>query len=924
MINRTVRSVLPVVLVFGLAVAGVQPHPASATQIVSKLTGVMPAFGDVDIGDGSRPAISADGQFVVYVADQATDGANELWSVPVDGETPPLRLSGLLPSGTGIERFVIASDSRSVVYSAAQDSAGVSELYTVPIAGGAITKLNGPLVTNGDVENFEVSPDSNRVVYQADQITDRRREIFSVPITGGVAVKLNGTLVLGGGLYGFDITPDSSRVVYRGDQEVASRFDLYSVPITGGGFTNLSNGGRVVATLAITPDSRRVVYLASFAISSVVELFSVPVAGGATVQLNTPLVVGRVVSNARLSPDGGRVVYVADQAADDEFEMYSVPVTGGVPVKLNGALVTGGDVWSNDYLFSPDSSRVVYIADQQTDGVNELFSVPITGGVAVKLNAPLASGREVKVFGTIITPDGSRVVFRADQDIDDVFDLYSAPLFGGVITKLNGPLADGSIDTYRVTPDGSRVIYTASQNVVDRFELFSVPPAGGPVAAVSGVMVSGGSISEFVLSPDSRRMIYVADQEVDELNELYISHDETEPPPPPGPQPPGPPPPSDPPLIPSVPARLLDTRPGELTIDHQFQGIGRRSGGSTLELSITGRGGVPAGSVAAVVNVTAVDATAPGFVTVYPCDAPRPLASSLNYMPGATTPNEVVARLSATGTICLFTLAAVDLVVDVTGWVPDLSAYAPLVPARLLDTRPGELTIDHQFEAQGIRQAGSTLQLPVRGRGGVNNDAAAAAVNITAVNATAPGFVTVYPCDAPQPLASTLNYTPGTAAPNEIIAKLSATGTICLFTLAAVDLIVDVTGALPTTPGYTPLVPARLLDTRPGETTIDHQFEAQGIRQAGSTLELPITGRGGTTTDATAAVVNVTAVNAAAPGFITVYPCDTPRPLASTLNYTPGTAAPNEIIAKLSATGTICLFTLAAVDLIVDVTGVIS
>ena len=65
-------------------------------------------------------------------------------------------------------------------------------------------------------------------------------------------------------------------------------------------------------------------------------------------------------------------------------------------------------------------------------------------------------------------------------------------------------------------------------------------------------------------------------------------------------------------------------------------------------------------------------------------------------------------------------------------------------------------------------------------------------------------------------------------------------------------------------------------------------------------------------------------VNAAAPGFVTVYPCGTPRPLASSLNYIPGGTTPNELIAKLSATGTICLYTLAGIDLIVDVTGVIS
>jgi hypothetical protein len=114
------------------------------------------------------------------------------------------------------------------------------------------------------------------------------------------------------------------------------------------------------------------------------------------------------------------------------------------------------------------------------------------------------------------------------------------------------------------------------------------------------------------------------------------------------------------------------------------------------------------------------------------------------------------------------------------------------------------------------------------------------------------------------------------------------------------------------------------LDTRPGEPTLDGQYTGIGPRFAGSTLELPITPRGGARTGSTAAVVNITAVNAAAPGFVTVYPCDTPRPLASSLNYAPGAATPNELVAKLSATGTICLYTLATTDLVVDVTGVIS
>jgi hypothetical protein len=118
------------------------------------------------------------------------------------------------------------------------------------------------------------------------------------------------------------------------------------------------------------------------------------------------------------------------------------------------------------------------------------------------------------------------------------------------------------------------------------------------------------------------------------------------------------------------------------------------------------------------------------------------------------------------------------------------------------------------------------------------------------------------------------------------------------------------------------LAPARLLDTRPGETTIDGNQLGAGPTNPGTVLTLPVAGRGGVPTDATAVVLNITAVNATGPGYITVYACDTPRPLASNLNYLTTNPTPNAVITKLSATGTICLYTSANnVDLITDVNG---
>ena len=56
---------------------------------------------------------------------------------------------------------------------------------------------------------------------------------------------------------------------------------------------------------------------------------------------------------------------------------------------------------------------------------------------------------------------------------------------------------------------------------------------------------------------------------------------------------------------------------------------------------------------------------------VFDCDQPRPEnASNVNYLAGQVSPNAVFANVSAAGTVCLYTLAETDIVVDVNAFIP--------------------------------------------------------------------------------------------------------------------------------------------------------------------------------------------------------------------------------------------------------------
>jgi uncharacterized protein (DUF1501 family) len=110
------------------------------------------------------------------------------------------------------------------------------------------------------------------------------------------------------------------------------------------------------------------------------------------------------------------------------------------------------------------------------------------------------------------------------------------------------------------------------------------------------------------------------------------------------------------------PARVLDTREG-------LGGPKARLGRGELTVPLAGRGGVPQGATAALLNVIAVSPSAGTFVTVYPSGVERPLASNLNAVAGQVVPNMVIARLGDDGGATLYNNTGdVDLVADVMGY----------------------------------------------------------------------------------------------------------------------------------------------------------------------------------------------------------------------------------------------------------------
>lgn len=367
--------------------------------------------------------------------------------------------------------------------------------------------------------------------------------------------------------------------------------------------------------------------------------------------------------------------------------------------------------------------------------------------------------------------------------------------------------------------------------------------------------------------------------------------------------------------VPVPPARVLDTRTGTGAPQ------ARLGPGGTIDVAVTGVGGVPSTNVAAVVlNVTATDLVGPeSYLTVFPTGAARPLASTLNLLEGATVPNLVVARVGNGGRVSIYNnLGSLSVVADVQGWYSTAGAggrYTALAPARVLDTRNGT------GGTSGQVGAGQEIELNLSGAGGVPASSVTAVVlNVTATEASGPdSFVTVYPAGGSRPLASNLNVSAGLTVPNLVVATVSE-GRVKLYNNAgSVHLVADVAGwfGAGASSGYVSTAPVRALDTRSGAGgTI-------GKVGSGATVGLTVAGVNGVPAGVRGVVLNVTVTDHAGPeSYLTIFPAGGGRPLASNLNFVAERTRANLVFARVGDNGRIALYNnLGAVHIVADVQG---
>jgi len=475
-----------------------------------------------ETGDVASFHLSSDGESVLYMADQDVDESLDLYRVPPDRSSEPFRLTPQLPPGYIQPDFVVAPISNRVVFLHGQGA-------DVTLYGMRTDPVEAPVVLDAGnltppIEPFRFTPDATRIVYRKGDAGDS--DLFSCPSDGSApSVRLANAPAGEEVLDDFLVTPDGATVVYRATH--VERTWLAAVPSDASAQGILLNAPAptfaTVARFALTPDGSQVLFVADQETSGDFELYHVPLDGSAPpVKLSGALPLGGDVQQIVPMPDGQRVLYRADQVANDQEELFVVPIDGsGAPLRLTPLVVgmSGASV-AGDFVIASSGEVVFYRAHQDTPVV-ELYVVPTNGeGAPVKLSGTLVPGGRVLDFA--ITPDDTRVVFRADKRFDDRIELFTCTTVSPPVLLHALPVS-ADVLTYRLDPAGKRVFYEVQETSGAFTGLYAVRLDGGPPLRMSKVLPFGGAVdADFVPLADGD-VVFRANQDRAETIELYRS-----------------------------------------------------------------------------------------------------------------------------------------------------------------------------------------------------------------------------------------------------------------------------------------------------------------------------------------------------------------------------------------------------------------
>ncbi len=316
---------------------------------------------------------------------------------------------------------------------------------------------------------------------------------------------------------------DINKYVYFSKKESLTSYGIWRVHFDGTSnekIVSLGNSSLSDNVIQLSPDQQKLVYLSAKASPlGQRELYVANVNGTGEQKIIAAASIAGSIHSFRLA--ASKIIVVGDLVTLGVGELWSFNWDGSGRTKLSGTLPTNGDVWTID--LNAAGTKVYYQAEQTTDAIYEVWRVNPDGTARAKINGTMvAGGYSYLAQCGGISPSNEVVSYKADQDIDNVTEVFFVPIGGSTAVKMHPSLAiGGSVACFPPRKNSPRLITRVKQSPSSNYAIYSINANGTDLRQINPNLADDETINSILRSHVNDWVFYTVYNNTSKVTKIF-------------------------------------------------------------------------------------------------------------------------------------------------------------------------------------------------------------------------------------------------------------------------------------------------------------------------------------------------------------------------------------------------------------------
>ena len=388
-----------------------------------------------------------------------TTFSGDLFSVPIDGNSPAINLS----NGLIVDNFRLSEDRQKIAFSAQDPSSLIHGLYISDLNGNSSPTLLAELTTDTDVDgSVRFSSDDSTIVFIAETFLPNSIEslqLFIVATDGSSnAIPIGNSVTASSADIDFNISPDGQHVVFALEDFDLNFEQLFSSPIDGSSDPTLIDEGVELHQFTVTDNNKYIIY-------SITKQFSDALLSS---DRNIPILM-----RSSLTPENNENSILLSRLSISDF-LRQEPLPDAINIDVPFAVTSDSQFVYFIQDFTGDFRTIDQVPNLLRTSIEDPSEMLQINDDSIGLSQLLLPFISLSVEDFILSDDEQTIIYKADA----ILSLVSPQLVRLTTSNLNNELLPtletGSVNDFDISNNGEFVVYTTDSGVDDLQNLYSI------------------------------------------------------------------------------------------------------------------------------------------------------------------------------------------------------------------------------------------------------------------------------------------------------------------------------------------------------------------------------------------------------------------------------------------------------------------